>query len=149
MLTGLGSEELRRLPHESPDQFTRFRSATLAAIREQVDQAGTIDPAISSRRIRRDFIEPDLSEMKIHIASSRKSLAKEVASQVIVSGVLTATGVLTSSSLLIGSGIIGARLTSLAPSNPVGSYWNRMRQVEMNDLYFLLKADRRTLHHIW
>jgi hypothetical protein len=147
MLKGLGSEALLRLRRESPDHFTRFRAATLAAVREQINQVGSVDPKVISRRIQRDFIEPALADMRIDVDSSRKTLAKKVASQVVVGGVLTTIGLVTSSPLIIGSGVIGAGISALAPFGPLGTYWDRRQDIEMNDLFFLLKAERKAREH--
>jgi hypothetical protein len=142
MLLGLKSYELLRLRTEFPDEFVLFRSATIDAIKARLAHDVDADPRKVAEEVTREVLEPAVARMNRSLATSMRSFLQMAGLQAAVGGVLTAVGLLDHLPLLFGGSALGVGGFTIAPSGTVPTLLQNRRDVSLDNLYFLHRAQR-------
>jgi hypothetical protein len=139
VLDGVSIETLLALRQDESPYFERFRAALRRAIREKIDSGKARSPDKIAEEIKKDVIQPALSEIEIKLRLSLKSLVFKGMSGVGLSSVMTIAGVCLNHPLLTAAGLAPALVTTI---NATQKYIEERRDVKLSDMYFLWEAHK-------
>ena len=114
------------------------------AIREQVDRAaGGDDPAKIASAVVREYVAPELADIKQQLTAARGALTVKAAQRIVVGGIVTTIGLLTTMPLLVGTGVTTVLSTGLS----LDKFIDERRDVLLSDMYLLVQAERDRARH--
>jgi hypothetical protein len=133
-LEGVPVSALLRLRHDEKLHFDAFRTALRKALDERLALGASAESA--AKQIQLDIIEPTLVKLNRRLQAAERALTRKAALRVGLGALTTTCGVLTSNPVLSAAGI-GAALSAIGP---LESHADVKKEVELDDMYFLLKA---------
>jgi len=77
VLEGIPAAELMKFREDHTDEFASFRRGLTRAAQERIKVTPTKAVATIAREIQSDFIEPELSKIRVALAATEKSLKKK------------------------------------------------------------------------
>ncbi|WP_331123859.1 hypothetical protein [Longimicrobium sp.] len=136
VVDGLSTATLLRLRDDERMHFEAFRTALRKAATEKLKVDASAE--VIAKEIQTDILEPAILDLSRRLQAAERALARKAGLRVGVGALSTACGLLTGNPLLLATGL-GTALSALGP---VDSHADAKKDVELNDFYFLLKAQR-------
>ncbi|MFI7123656.1 hypothetical protein [Amycolatopsis sp. NPDC049868] len=140
ILCGVSAADLLKIREDEADAFERFRSALRAAINETVKQRGKRDVNAVAVTVLNDFLVPALHDIDQRLNVARKILSRKSAANLTVGSAAVTVGIIAGIPLLLPAGIA---LGMMAPGVNLGKYLEEKGEVELSDMYFLWKLQRK------
>ena len=139
VLDGISTIDLIRIRREQSEYFSSFRNALTRAARDRLNLHPADSSDVAAEQIRTDVIEPELEKIRQRLASAERSLAKKTSIGLLLGALTTTCGLLFGAPTpLAGSAGVAAvvGITGTAASKHI----DEVREVSLNDMYFLWKA---------
>jgi hypothetical protein len=129
--------DIVKLREDEWEYFERFRHALTVAIQERIDESDSSTDAAD--RVYLDVIEPSLMDLDRRLRSAERAFAGKVGASLAVGSLTTIVSLLIGAPLEIGLGLAGT--ASLRAGD---KYIEDRRQIELSDMYFLWRLERRS-----
>ena len=139
VLEGIPAAELMKFREDHTDEFASFRRGLTRAAQERIKVTPTKAVATIAREIQSDFIEPELSKIRVALAATEKSLKKKATVGMFLGALSTTCGLLAgvTAPLAITAGVTTA--TTLTGSAAL-KMLDEQRETSLSDMYFLWRA---------
>jgi len=146
VLDGVPAQSLIALRRNEGDAFRRFQGALRTAIQERIKVAGASCSAVMAEEIRRDVIDPRVSEIGSLLKSSEWTLTKKSATGVFLGALATTCGILCGAPVTMAFSA-GATAAVTLLGKAAGSHIDRLAEIKAGDMYFMWKATEHAGHN--
>lgn len=143
VLEGIPVAELVRLRQDLRPHFEVFRTALLAACREQASRLGSDDPRVVADAVRAEYLETSLSALEIKMRSAREKLLRKSTQSIVVGSALVSIGLIAAMPLVIASGVTAASSVLFHTKE----YADDTTELKSSELYYLWAAKEQRVHH--
>lgn len=135
VIEGIDARDLIQLRKDEHDHFEAFRTALRRATAEKIAAIGGCSSRLAVE-IQNDLLNPALVDLKRRLSAAKRALAKKASLRIGISALATTCGLLGGQPLLTTAGVGGA----LSALGALDSYMDTKKDVEISDMYFLLRA---------
>jgi hypothetical protein len=136
VVDGVDVRTLLELRQAEGEYFERFRVALRLAAEERLRAGGT-DSAAVGEEIRREVIDPAITDINVRLRAAADTLAAKTRLTTRLSAVLTACGVYVQEPLLVSAGMTAAGASMQAWMK----HEDEVGQVRLSDMFFLWQAE--------
>lgn len=144
ILKGISPENLLKIRRDEHLHFEKFRQSLRLAIRERLENASGEKADEIADEIRRDVINPSLSDIELRLKAAKKAVAKKAGLGLTLGALVTTCGLLTLNPVIMGIGIT----TAVGGAVPAGhKFIEETRDIELSDMYFLWQAQKHSKKH--
>lgn len=142
ILRDASPQDIALIRKEEAASFAAFRTALRKAINERVEAAGeSSDPSTIAKQIDQDLIAPAVNDIERSLEVARRTMLRKSATRIGLATVGVTAGLLTGFPLMIASGL--GLVISATSLPPLDAYIEKKQEIELRDMYFLWKAQRR------
>jgi len=144
VLDGLTPTELQQVRHDEGAAFRRLKVAVRKAIQELIRNRTEGTAQAIALEVRRDLIEPELDHVRERLRLAEEALNQKQITAVGMGSVLTVCGLLTGLAPVALAGIGFAAGGLVVPEQ---QHIDKLKDIELSDMFFLWKASTAELHH--